>query len=136
MLERSRTSLAGAKKAGNGAQAAVAATLGDLRATVEDLSPTNADLSVGRKILGFIPGANKLAKYFQRYESAQKQLDAIIKSLMAGQDALLKDNAALANEKVQLWENMQKLSEYAVFAKAIDGACVSQDRRSSNAWPG
>lgn len=126
MLERSSTSLAGAKKAGNGAQAAVAATLGDLRSTVEDLSPTNADLSVGRKILGFIPGANKLAKYFQRYESAQKQLDAIIKSLMAGQDALLKDNAALANEKVQLWENMQKLSEYAVFAKAIDGACVAK----------
>lgn len=126
MLQRSSTSMAGARRSGNSAQAEVAGTLGQLRTTVEDLAPTNEHLSVGRKILGFIPGGNKLAKYFQRYESAQQQLDAIIKSLMAGQDALLKDNAALANEKVQLWDNMQKLSEYAVFAQAIDNACVAK----------
>ena len=125
MLERSSTSLAGAKKSGNSAQVEVASTLGELRTTVEDLAPTS-ELSVGRKILGFIPGGNKLAKYFQRYESAQTQLDTIIKSLMAGQDALQKDNAALAHEKVQLWENMQQLSEYATFAKSIDAACVAK----------
>jgi len=132
MLERSSTSVAGAKRSGNSAQAAVASTLGELRSTVEDLAPTDEHLSVGRKILGFIPGGNKLAKYFQRYESAQQQLDAIIKSLMAGQDQLLKDNAALANEKVQLWDNMQKLSEYAVFAQAIDNACVAKIDESRN----
>lgn len=126
MLERSTTSMAGAKKSGNGPQAHVAGTLNELRTTVEDLTPNNADLSVGKKILGFIPGGNKLAKYFQKYESAQTQLDAIIKSLMAGQDELLKDNAALAGEKVQLWETMQSLSEYAVFAKALDAACVEK----------
>ena len=63
MLERSTTSVAGAKKRGNGAQAQVAGTLNDLRTTVEDLTPNNADLGVGRKILGFLPGGNKLAKY-------------------------------------------------------------------------
>ncbi|WP_026556435.1 toxic anion resistance protein [Arthrobacter sp. 35W] len=126
MLERSSTSVAGAKKTGNSAQVSVATTLGDLRSTVEDLTPNNADLGVGRKILGFIPGGNKLAKYFQKYESAQTQLDKIIKSLMAGQDELLKDNATLAGEKVQLWETMQTLSEYAVFAKALDAACVEK----------
>jgi len=126
MLERSSTSVAGAKKSGNSAQAQVAGTLNDLRTTVEDLTPNNADLSVGRKVLGFLPGGNKLAKYFQKYESAQTQLDAIIKSLMAGQDELLKDNASLAGEKVKLWETMQSLSEYAVFAKALDTACVEK----------
>ncbi|WP_427015949.1 toxic anion resistance protein [Pseudarthrobacter sp. P1] len=126
MLERSSTSVAGAKRSGNSAQAAVATTLGDLRSTVEDLTPNSADLGVGRKILGFIPGGNKLAKYFQKYESAQVQLDKIIKSLMAGQDELLKDNATLAGEKVQLWETMQTLSEYAVFAKALDASCVEK----------
>lgn len=126
MLERSSTSVSGAKKSGNSAQAQVAGTLNDLRSTVEDLTPNNADLSVGRKILGFIPGGNKLAKYFQKYESAQTQIDAIIKSLMTGQDELLKDNASLAGEKVKLWETMQSLSEYAVFAKALDGACVEK----------
>ena len=126
MLDRSSTSVAGAKRSGNSAQIAVANTLGDLRSTVEDLTPNDADLGVGRKILGFIPGGNKLAKYFQKYESAQTQLDKIIKSLMAGQDELLKDNASLAGEKVQLWDTMQSLSEYAVFAKALDSATVEK----------
>ncbi len=126
MLERSSTSVAGSKRSGSSSQVKVAATLGDLRSTVEDLTPNQADLGVGRKILGFIPGGNKLAKYFQKYESAQTQLDAIIKSLMAGQDELLKDNASLAGEKVQLWETMQQLSEYAVFAKALDAATVEK----------
>lgn len=126
MLDRSSTSVKGAKRSGNDAQLAVATTLGDLRSTVEDLTPNQADLGVGRKILGLFPGGNKLAKYFQKYESAQTQLDAIIKSLMAGQDELLKDNAALAGEKVQLWETMQALSEYAVFAKALDAATVEK----------
>jgi uncharacterized protein YaaN involved in tellurite resistance len=126
MLDRSSTSVAGAKRSGDSAQIKVATTLGDLRSTVEDLTPNQADLGVGRKILGFIPGGNKLAKYFQKYESAQTQLDKIIKSLMAGQDELLKDNASLAGEKVQLWETMQALSEYAVFAKALDAACVDK----------
>ncbi|ROQ40947.1 uncharacterized protein YaaN involved in tellurite resistance [Frondihabitans sp. PhB188] len=126
MLERSSTSVAGAKRGGNSSQVKVASTLGQLRSTVEDLTPNQADLGVGRKILGFIPGGNKLAKYFQKYESAQTQLDAIIKSLMSGQDELLKDNASLAGEKVQLWETMQQLSEYAVFAKALDAATVEK----------
>jgi len=126
MLERSSSSVAGAKRGGDSAQIKVANTLGDLRSTVEDLTPNQADLGVGRKILGFIPGGNKLAKYFQKYESAQTQLDAIIKSLMSGKDELLKDNAALAGEKQQLWETMGQLSEYAVFADALDQAATAK----------
>jgi uncharacterized protein YaaN involved in tellurite resistance len=126
LLERSSTSMAGARKSGNSAQVYVASTLGELRSTVEDLTPNQADFSVGRKILGVIPGGNKMAKYFQKYESSQKQLDKIIKSLMAGQDELLKDNASLAQEKAQLWETMQGLSEYAVFAKALDTATAAK----------
>jgi uncharacterized protein YaaN involved in tellurite resistance len=45
---------------------------------------------------------------------------------MAGQDELLKDNASLAQEKTQLWDTMQGLSEYAVFAKALDAATVEK----------
>lgn len=126
LLERSSTSLAGAKKSGSNAQVQVASTLGELRTTVEDLTPNGADLSVGRKILGIIPGGNKLAKYFQKYETAQTQLNKIIKSLMSGQDELLKDNASLAQEKTNLWETMQGLSEYAVFAKALDAATADK----------
>ncbi|NVM96251.1 toxic anion resistance protein [Arthrobacter wenxiniae] len=133
MLERSATSVSSAKRSGNSAQAHVAQTLGELRATVESLTPNNADLGAGRKILGMIPKGNKMAKYFQRYESAQGQLDAIIKSLMAGQNELGTDNSDLAHEKVQLWDTMQVLSETAVYAKALDDATadkIAQLRRS------
>ncbi|MDQ6754951.1 MAG: toxic anion resistance protein [Actinomycetota bacterium] len=126
MLERSSTSVSGAKRSGDSAQIGVASTLNELRSTVEDLTPNQAHLGTGRKILGMFPGGNKLAKYFQRYDSAQVQIDKIIKALMSGQDELLKDNASLAGEKVKLWETMQTLSEYAVFAKALDAACVEK----------
>ncbi|MBP3043722.1 toxic anion resistance protein [Arthrobacter jiangjiafuii] len=133
LLERSSTSVAGAKKSGNDSQKKVANTLGELRTTVEDLTPNQANLSTGRKILGFIPGGNKLAKYFQKYETAQVQLDKIIKALMAGQDELLKDNASLAGEKVQLWKTMQDLTEYSVLADALDAACVQKIETARNA---
>ncbi|MDQ4489180.1 toxic anion resistance protein [Sinomonas sp. ASV486] len=125
MLDHSNTSRASAKKSGNSAQMYVASTLGELRTTVEDLTP-NQELGAGRKILGFVPGGNKLARYFQRYESAQTQLDKIIKALMSGQDALMKDNASLAEEKTNLWEVMKQLSEYAVFAQELDKATVEK----------
>jgi uncharacterized protein YaaN involved in tellurite resistance len=126
MLERSTTSVASTKRNGNSAQAHVAETLNELRVTVQGLTPNNADLGTGRKILGMIPRGNKLAKYFQRYESAQGQLDAIIKSLMAGQNELRTDNSDLAHEKIALWETMQVLSETAVYAKALDDACAEK----------
>ncbi|MDQ4503394.1 toxic anion resistance protein [Sinomonas sp. ASV322] len=126
LLDRASTSIRGAKKTGDTAQTYVASTLGELRSTVESLTPNRADLGTSRKILGFVPGGNKVAKYFQRYESAQTQLDRIIKALMAGQDELLRDNAALAQEKGNLWEVMQQLSEYAVFAQELDGATAAK----------
>lgn len=120
MLERSASSVAGSKRNGGDATQRVAGTLATLRSTVEDLTPNQADFSVAHKILGFIPGGNKLRKYFQRYESAQGQLDNIIKSLLSGEDELQKDNASLQQEKVDLWAAMGALNEYAVFAQKLD----------------
>lgn len=123
MLERS---LAGAKKNGGDATQRVASTLNDLRSTVEDLVPNAADLSPAKKILGFIPGGKKISRYFQKYESAQVQLNSITKSLLAGQDELMKDNAALNQEKQELWETMISLNEYIFLASSLDGEIASE----------
>ena len=61
------------------------------------------------KLLGIIPFGDKLRDYFHRYESAQTHLNAILNALYEGQDELRKDNAALEQEKVHLWETMQRL---------------------------
>jgi uncharacterized protein YaaN involved in tellurite resistance len=96
----------------------VAATLLDLRRTVEDLDPKQA--TGVKKLLGMIPFGDKLVDYFRKYESAQSHIDGIIKALYDGQDELRLDNAALEQEKVHLWETMQRLTQYIYIAKRLD----------------
>lgn len=93
-------------------------TLIELRRTVEDLDPKGATGS--RKVLGFIPFGDKVRNYFQRYQSAQGHLDAIIKALYDGQDELRKDNAALNLEKARLWESLGRLNQYIYVAERLD----------------
>jgi uncharacterized protein YaaN involved in tellurite resistance len=97
---------------------AVAKSLTDLRRTVEELDP--AEASGVKKLLGIIPFGDKIADYFRKYESAQKHLDAIVKALYDGQDELRKDNAALEQEKLHLWETMQRLAQYIYIAEHLD----------------
>jgi uncharacterized protein YaaN involved in tellurite resistance len=96
----------------------IAATLLDLRRTIEDLDPKQA--TGIKKLLGLIPFGDKLVDYFRKYESAQSHLDGIIKALYDGQDELRLDNAALEQEKVHLWETMQRLHQYIYIAKRLD----------------
>jgi uncharacterized protein YaaN involved in tellurite resistance len=113
-----------ASKGGSGgdAQSRVANTLVDLRATVTDLDPNRADLTGVKKVLKWLPGGDKVQRYFAKYESAQSHLNAIIKSLDSGQDELRKDNASIETEKANMWTAMGKLSEYNQLASALDAA--------------
>jgi uncharacterized protein YaaN involved in tellurite resistance len=113
-------------KNGGDAQTRVAGTLTELRNTVTELDPNRADLSGKKKILRWLPGGNKIEEYFSRYESAQSQLNAIIKSLDSGQDELRKDNAAIETEKQNMWKTMGKLSEYNLLAGDLDEAIDSK----------
>jgi uncharacterized protein YaaN involved in tellurite resistance len=113
-------------KNGGDAQTRVAGTLTELRNSVTELDPNRADLSGKKKILKWLPGGNKIEEYFSRYESAQSQLNAIIKSLDSGQDELRKDNAAIETEKQNMWKTMGKLSEYNLLAGDLDEAIDSK----------
>jgi len=102
----------------------VAGTLVDLRRTVEDLDPKQA--TGVKKLLGMIPFGDKVRDYFHKYESAQSHIDAILKALLDGQDELRKDNAALDQEKVHLWETMQRLAQYSYVAEHLDAAMAAK----------
>jgi uncharacterized protein YaaN involved in tellurite resistance len=67
-----------------------------------------------------VPFGNRLRDYFQRYQSAQKQINGIIESLYHGKDELLHDNADLAQEKINLWEAMSRLRQFAYMAELLD----------------
>jgi len=96
----------------------VGSTLLELRRTVEDLDPKEA--TGAKKFLGMIPFGDKLTDYFQKYQSAESHLDAILHALRDGQDELGKDNGALNLEKQQLWEAMGRLNQYVYVAERLD----------------
>jgi len=101
----------------------------DLRRQIEDLDPSRqGDLFSVRKLLGLIPLGNRLADYFDRYQSAQSHLNAIIESLKRGKDELLRDNAAIEQEKVNLWSLMERLEKYVHIGRKLDGELDSQAR--------
>ncbi|WP_072688279.1 toxic anion resistance protein [Rhodococcus marinonascens] len=104
------------------AQTRVSNTLLDLRNTVTELDPGRAELSGAKKLLRFLPGGNKIDRYFARYQSSQAHLNSIIKALDSGQDELRKDNASIETEKANMWNMMAKLTEYNQLAAALESA--------------
>ena len=102
----------------------VSQSLLELRKTLDGLDPAKA--SGGRKLLGIIPFGEQLRDYFHRYETAQAHINAILKALYEGQDELRKDNAALEQEKVHLWETMQRLAQYVYVAEHLDKSLTAK----------
>ncbi|GHG10317.1 toxic anion resistance protein [Deinococcus piscis] len=98
----------------------VASSLLDLRRTVESLDPSRESGLSPKKLLGILPFGRKAESYFQRYQSSQAHMNAILNTLYRGQDELRKDNASIEQEKVSLWELMHKLRSYIQLSRAID----------------
>lgn len=106
--------------------ATVSKSLVDLRRTVEDLDPSQQGLLNPKHVFGLIPFGNRLRDYFARYQSAQGHLNAIIQALYHGQDELRQDNAAIEQEKVNVWDIKGKLEQYIYMAGKLDAALEAQ----------
>ncbi|HEX3630278.1 MAG TPA: toxic anion resistance protein [Candidatus Dormibacteraeota bacterium] len=106
--------------------ATVSKSLVDLRHTVEDLDPSRQGLLSPKHLFGLIPFGNRLRDYFARYQSAQAHLNAIINALYRGQDELRQDNAAIEQEKVNVWDIKGKLEQYIYMANKLDAALSAQ----------
>jgi len=101
----------------------VSRSLLELRKTVEDLDPARqGDLLSPKKLLGILPMGDKIRDYFLMYQSSQGHINAILTALNHGQDELRKDNATIEQEKVNLWQTMEKLQQYIYVGKRIDAA--------------
>jgi uncharacterized protein YaaN involved in tellurite resistance len=107
----------------------ISRALVDLRTTVERLDPSSqGDLFAPRKLLGLIPFGNRLNEYFDQYRSSQSHLNAIVETLKRGKDELLRDNAAIEQEKVNLWALMERLEKYIYLGKKLDAALDAKAR--------
>jgi uncharacterized protein YaaN involved in tellurite resistance len=98
----------------------VGKSLVDLRKTIDDLDPSKQSLFSPKKLLGLIPFGDHVRDYFLKYESAETHLAKILQALYNGQDELRQDNAAIEQERANLWDSMQKLKQYAYLAAKID----------------
>ncbi len=122
-LERPASALSG----GLDSKSKVSKTLIDLRKTVEDLDPSKqGDLFAPKKLFGLIPVGSNIRDYFLKYQSSQQHLGQILTSLYNGQDELRKDNATIEQEKVNLWEAMEKLESYIYLARKVDEALLAR----------
>jgi uncharacterized protein YaaN involved in tellurite resistance len=107
----------------------ISRALVDLRTTVEKLDPsTQGDLFAPRKLLGLIPFGNRVSEYFDQYRSSQSHLNAIVETLRRGKDELLRDNAAIEQEKVNLWTLMERLEKFIYLGRKLDAALDAKAR--------
>jgi uncharacterized protein YaaN involved in tellurite resistance len=104
----------------------VSSNLVKLRRTVEDLDPQRQGLLTKKTLFGIIPFGNRLRDYFAKYQSSQRNLDAIIHSLYRGQDELRQDNAALEQEKANVWTIKDKLQQYLYMSAQLDSALTAK----------
>jgi len=101
----------------------ISRSLVDLRNTVEQLDPSRqGDLFSPRKILGIIPLGSRLVDYFDQYRSSQTHINAIVEALRHGKDELMRDNAAVEQEKINLWTLMERLEKYVYLGRKLDEA--------------
>jgi uncharacterized protein YaaN involved in tellurite resistance len=99
----------------------VSAALTSLRQRVEELDPSR-HLASRRRLFRRVPLQNQVAEYFRKYQSAQSQIEAIVTALYRGQDELLRDNAAIEQEKAHIWAMKTRLEQYAYMAARLDEA--------------
>src|SRR5438132_3662612 len=97
----------------------VSSALVSLRQQVEDLDPSR-HLGHKRGLFRKVPFGDQVNDYFKRYQSAQHHIEAIVAGLYRGQDELLRDNAALDQEKVYLWSIKTRLEQYTHMAGVLD----------------
>ncbi len=111
-----------------GRNSRVSTSLVALRRQVEELDPTRQGLMGGHRLLGVIPFGNRMRDYFSKYQSAQHNLNAIVQALYHGQEELQRDNAAIEQEKVNLWQMKARLEQYSYMAQKLDEAMEARIR--------
>ncbi len=98
-----------------------------LRNIMDQMNPVRfGDLFEPTKLLGFLPGGDKLKAYFRKFESASSQIDVLVARLSEAQDELERDAIALEESKKQLWGAMQNLKAAAYFSQILQAKLRQQ----------
>lgn len=101
--------------------------MSELRGIMDRMNPVRfGDLFEPTKLLGFLPGGDRLKAYFRKFESASRQIDVLVARLSEAQDELERDAIALEESKKQLWDAMQNLKAAAHFSQVLEKKLKAQ----------
>ena len=112
----------------------VSGALLSLRQQIEALDPSR-HFNQKRGLFRRVSFNSQVGEYFRKYQSAQSQIEAIVNGLYRGQDELLRDNAALDQERVHLWEMKKRLEQYAYMAAQLDETLTEKIARTEPTDP-
>lgn len=110
--------------------------IAQIRETMDELNPAKAgDLLAPEKILGFIPGGNKLKNYLRKFQSAEHHLDQILNDLRRAQEQSQRDLLEIDSVEQKLVEQMKTLQEAIVFAEMLDSRLADKVAALQNSDP-
>ncbi|HSH50013.1 MAG TPA: toxic anion resistance protein [Halomonas sp.] len=101
----------------------VAQALQELRGRMSRLDPQHHRLKPRPldRLLRLLPGfTTRVQRYFQRFETAQQALDAIIAELTAGRDSLHRDNITLNDDQQAMRQTLDQLRRQIELGRLID----------------
>lgn len=117
-------------KDNGGAKAVVSSQLLALRKVTDQIAPKPDTFK--DSLLSKLPGFNKVHNYFKQYESADKQLQAIMNNLEGGKDMLQQDNAELLAQQRKLWDDLEELRKADELLAQLDVKVNEQIQRFRN----
>lgn len=118
------------------AEAALGADFDRLGRLVSVLDPAaNADVLAPRRLFGLAAAPPRLPDYFARFESAEPELESLLRGLIAARDSLLHDNAAIDGDRDRLRQASDSLHLAIDQARALDTKLDAAARELAAADP-
>ncbi|MFX3624451.1 MAG: toxic anion resistance protein [Ectobacillus sp.] len=103
----------------NGKHDDVPKTLLELRKTVSELDPNSLQASGVKRVVFKMLRKNPLETYLHKYQSVDKQIEAIIKALLIGRDNLQEDSIGLEMLKEQSLQKIRALDKQVYLGKKL-----------------
>lgn len=103
----------------NGKNEDIPKTLLDLRKVVSELDPNSLQATGMKRIMFKVFKKNPMETYVHKYQSIDKQIEEIIKSLLVGRDNLREDSVGLEMLKEQSQQKIHALDKQVYLGKKL-----------------
>lgn len=101
------------------AVAGITAQLSRLRLVLERLTP-GEDLLKPKKLFGLFARSNPIRSYFDRYRTAEADIEAALSIMAESRDLLLRDNVAISGHRAAAHAHLKSLAQAIIMCASLD----------------